>query len=118
MSFNPLLLTDKDIIRDLLGDTDSASELRTDAYIDANITRLGSMEAALVWTARSLIAEISQQPVKIRLSDGLSVDYSARIPGWQSIVIQYGSAVQSGSYGFSFDSRRIDGYSIDLDELA
>lgn len=111
MSFDPLLTTDKDIIRDLLGDTDTANELRTDAYINANLTRLGGLNAALVWVARSLIAEISQQPVKIRLSDGLSVDYSARIPHWQSLVTTYGTVSQNGSYGFSFDAPRIDGYS-------
>lgn len=110
MSFDPLLPTDKDIIRDLLGDTDEANELRSDAYILANITRLGSMEAALAWTARSLIAEISQQPVKTRLSDGLSVDYSARIPAWQAILIEYGTGAQNGSYGFSLDAPRVDGY--------
>jgi hypothetical protein len=110
-TFSGELDTALDRIRDILGDTDKTSPLRTDARIEAAISYAGSENAAIGWIARSLVAEFAQQPVRVSLT-GLSVDYSARIPYWQTLADTYASSATIGGFAFVVAGKRDDGYVI------
>lgn len=86
-TYDETLPTPKDEARYLLGDTavDPAEDaLRSDELINAVLGRKG-FELGLAFIADGLVAEISQEPVKITLG-GLAVDYSARIPAWKDLA--------------------------------
>lgn len=87
-TYNPLLPTDLDKARALLGDTvvePAADALLSDEHILAVLAMEGSFALGLAWLADELVAQFAQEPVKVSIS-GVSVDYSARITAWQTLA--------------------------------
>jgi hypothetical protein len=79
--------TDLDRARGLLGDTTvepETSALHSDEHIEAVLTREG-YALGVAFLADELVTRIGQQPVRIA-DDGSSIDFSARIPAWQSLA--------------------------------
>lgn len=88
-TYDETLPTDLDRARSLLGDTEinpAEDALHTDEHILAVLDQESTFEAAVAWLADELAARIAQEPVKVRLRDGTTVDYSARIPVWQALA--------------------------------
>jgi hypothetical protein len=78
--------TDLDKARGLLGDTTvdpETSALHSDEHIEAILDRDGFL-LGVAFLADELVTRIGREPVKIA-SDGSSLDFSARIPAWQSL---------------------------------
>lgn len=98
MAYDDTLPTDKDRVRAILGDTDTSDELLTDAHIEAVLTAEGSVSAAVAWLADALVARFAQDPVRIT-ADGVTLDYSRRIPVWQSLATRE-RGVGSGALSF------------------
>lgn len=84
-SYDERLTTDRDRVRFALGDTDEADWLFADATIDAVLASEGSVDAAVLYLARGLIARFAQEPVVIS-SNGETQDYRDRLKTWQQIV--------------------------------
>lgn len=86
-SYDEAQPTDLDKARGLLGDTTvdpETSALHSDEHIDAILTRDGFL-LGVAFLADELVTRIGREPVKIA-SDGSSLDFSARIPAWQTLA--------------------------------
>lgn len=103
-TFDELLPTEKDEARELLGDTavtagtttiPEEDALRSDERITAAIAKKG-FELGVALLADGLVAQISQEPVKITLG-GLAVDYSARIPAWKDLASRMRTAAATAA---------------------
>lgn len=82
-TYNELLPTDKDRARALLGDTEvdpAEDALLTDEHILAVLEQEATFALGVAWLADELAASLAQEPVRVRLVSGLSVDYTERIP--------------------------------------
>ncbi len=84
-TFDERLTTDRDRVRFAIGDTDDPTWLFADATIDAVLASEGSVQAAVLYLARGLIARFAQQPVVIT-AQGETQDYRDRLTTWQRIV--------------------------------
>lgn len=97
-SYDETLPTLKDEARYLLGDTavdPPEDALRSDELINAVLNKKG-FELGLAFIADGLVAEISQEPVKITLG-GLAVDYAARIPAWKDLASRMRTAAATAA---------------------
>lgn len=97
-TYDETLPTEKDEARSLLGDTvvvPAEDALRSDEHYLAVIAKKG-LEAGVAFIADSLVAQFSQDPVKITLS-GLAVDFSARIPTWEKLATRMRAAAATAS---------------------
>lgn len=101
-TYDDTLPTDKDKARSLLGDTDvdPASEaLHSDEHITAVLAWQGSLAAGVVYLAKELIARFATEPVKVT-ADGVTVDYTARLGVWRTIVAEQQAEVSGGGISF------------------
>lgn len=85
MSYDDELPTDKDKIRALVGDT-GATELVTDAHINAVLAAYDSFNAALAFVANELAATFAQRPGSVTLPNGLSVSWRDRVSTWLALA--------------------------------
>lgn len=95
-SYDDRLSTERDRIRFALGDTDDPNWLFADATIDAVLVSEGSVDAAVLYLARGLIARFAQQPVVIT-AQGETQDYRDRLTTWQRIVDTAEAAVAAAA---------------------
>jgi hypothetical protein len=112
-SYDETLPSDLDEARYLLGDTvvdPPEDALRSNELINAALTKKG-FALGLAFIADGLVAEFSQEPVKITLS-GLAVDYSARVPAWKDLATRMRAAAAATS---SAASNELSGGVISLD---
>jgi hypothetical protein len=80
--------SDLDKARELLGGCDISSPeaaLRSDEDIQAILDR-EKLNRGVAWLAAALYAEYAQQPVRVSLVSGLTVDYSDRIDAWDKLA--------------------------------
>lgn len=85
-TFDPALLTDRDFVRDQLGDIYTEHPLRFDPTYDFYIAEFGRDEA-VVRIARGLVAEYAIQPIRTT-EDGVDLDFSQRLEAWKYIIAQ------------------------------
>lgn len=97
-TYNDNVAEPKDKIRAILGDTTTTEWLHTDSHIVAVLTWQGSIDAAVAFLARELIARYAPQPVLVS-ADGMSQDYSDRLKSWQAIVDRADAALSTDSTG-------------------
>ena len=97
-SYDDALPTDRDKIRAILGDTNSGDWLHTDSHIDAVLTWQASIDAAVAFLARELIARYASQPVRMS-SEGQTRDYSDRLKSWQQIIDRADAALTTDTTG-------------------
>lgn len=97
-SYDDALPTDRDKIRAILGDTNAADWLHSDAHIDAVLTWQGGIDAAVAFLARELIARYARQPV-VTTALGETVNYSDRLRSWQRIVDRADAGLTTDSTG-------------------
>lgn len=101
-TYDETLPTDKDKARSLLGDTDvepDANALHSDEHITAVLALEGSLNAAVVYLAKELIAKYAQEPIKIT-EQGRTIDLSERLRAWRGIVQDLQSQVSGGGLSF------------------
>lgn len=102
-----------DQVRFQLGDTQEAQALLSDEAITAAITRNGASVAATVADlARGLVAYLGLQPIR-ESADGVSVDYSGRLPVLQTIIMRADAATGTGTSGIQFVPRRDTAWAYD-----
>jgi predicted Rdx family selenoprotein len=99
-TYNELLLSDLDRARSLLGDTaidPPEDALHSDKHIAAVLEQHTTFAAAVAWLADELVARFSQEPVKVRLKDGTSVDYSDRVSIWEKLATRMRAGVAAAA---------------------
>jgi hypothetical protein len=113
VSYDETLPTDRDTARALLGDTsnDAATELLTDAHIDAALVLYPPLAQGVAFLADELSARFAQEPTSVSAS-GKSVSWGTRIQQWQALAARL-RATNSVTLGgaFAVASSRNDGYS-------
>lgn len=97
-SYDDALPEDRDKIRAILGDTNSGDWLHTDSHIDAVLTWQASIDAAVAFLARELIARYARQPVVVTAT-GETVNYSDRLKSWQQIIDRADAALTTDTTG-------------------
>jgi len=110
MSYDATSTSDRNLARGILGDIDTADELRADAHYDAMITLLG-LNGAVAFIATSLATEYAREPGSVTLPNGLSVSWRDRVARWAALAVTAGTiGVTGGGSAFSASPRRNDGY--------
>lgn len=85
-SYDDRLLTARDRLRALLGDTQAAAWLLSDTYLDAILSEAaGDVDAAAIRASQQLIAQYATQPTRVT-ADGVTVEYGQRLVGWQTTL--------------------------------
>jgi hypothetical protein len=107
MSYDDTLPTDKDYVRFVLGDTETA-ELLTDAQILAVLATM-TRNSTIAFLAQGLAARYAQNPDRVTLPSGLSVAWSERVKYWRDLAASGGTLGSGGA--FSVMPTRNDGYS-------
>lgn len=112
MTYSASSTTDRNTARFLLGDTsnDVATELLTDAQIDAMLTLYG-YNPGVAFLAEGLAARFAQQVSSVSLPGGLSAAWSERVRYWKGLAEQMRSGGVTGGAAFSRTPTRTDGYS-------
>jgi hypothetical protein len=119
MTFSASSTTDRNTARFLLGDTsnDVATELLTDAQIDAVIT-LHGYNGGVAFLATGLASRFAQKPTDVSLPGGLRVAWAKRIDRWVELAADMRAGGVTGTYAaFSRTPTRTDGYSELQDEV-
>lgn len=88
MSYDPLLVSDRDRLRFAIGDITTTAELRADATLQALIDQNGYLRAVAL-AAEGLASEYAQRTDRVALPSGLSVAWSERVAQWNRITAQY-----------------------------
>ncbi len=110
-TYDETLPTDKDVIRSMLGDIDTANALHSDEHIAAVLVLQGSVNAGIVYLANELIARYAQEPVKVTIDDAggqIVVDYTERLKIWRAIVSTAQSGINGGGISFVPASYGVD----------
>jgi hypothetical protein len=112
MTYSASSTTDRNTARFLLGDTsnDVATELLTDAQIDAVIT-LHGYNGGVAYLAEGLAARFAQKVSSVSLPGGLSAAWSERVKYWTRLAEQMRAGGVTGTSAFSRTPTRVDGYS-------
>lgn len=86
MSYDSTLPTERDKVRTLIGDTDPSNEVLDDDHIDDVLAQQGTTARAAAWCAQEVKAILLQDPMKVKLSDGTSVDYQDRLSALDAVI--------------------------------
>lgn len=81
-SFDPALLTPRDHVRLLLGDTDTTNILLADSTIDAMLAAM-PYRYAVAQLAEALITQFGQMPDSYSEASGTTLRWSERIAAWK-----------------------------------
>ena len=84
-TYDPSLPTNRDHLRQLLGDTDTASPLLQDETIDAKLQAFGFTEA-LAQLADGLASELSQRPDSFKEDGGVEYSWQHRVVQWRELA--------------------------------
>lgn len=101
-TFDELLSTSLDYVRDRIGDTAVEPEenaLRTDEHIEAVLAAEGSREAAIAFIAKGLAVEYAQKPGQVTLPNGLSVSWAYRVAQWNALAAEMDALVVRAGAG-------------------
>ena len=87
-TYDPLLPTDRDVIRFKLGDTESANPLLSDEQIDAMILRMCDWRLAGAELADGLATKAAQDPDSVAVSGTITVSWRSLVPRWVAVAAQ------------------------------
>lgn len=86
-SYDDRLITDRDRLRAMVGDTQADSFLLSNDHLDAVLSIQGTLGSALAFCCDELIARFANEPV-VWSSQGESTDFRERIATWRLISAQ------------------------------